>query len=140
MTVGLPTTNKHLGGIAMDHADRPAVWVGHITMNTTKLDESEAFMKQLGLRGVFRNDAVAVLELRGGTHLVVIKNETATPANTDFDFMVEDLDKTYTQFKADGLVVSEVRKGEIHDSFEITEPGGNQITFNSTHVADHALV
>ena len=49
---------------------RPDVWIGHISMKTQVLDLSETFMKEIGLRSIFRGDTVAVLELRGGTCLL----------------------------------------------------------------------
>jgi catechol-2,3-dioxygenase len=124
----------------MNDEQRPPIWVGHVDIRTTKLDETEEFFKAVGLRPCFRGDEVAVLEFRGGTHVVVIKDEAAEPADAAFDLMVEDLDDTYAQFKSLNLEVSEVSKGNIHNSFYVTEPGGNRILVNSTHVADHNLV
>lgn len=97
-------------------------------------------MKQLGMRGIFRGDEVAVLELRGGTHLVLIEDAQAEPGQADFDLMVEDIDAAYADFSAREFQVSEMREGRIHNSFTLTEPGGHQIEVNSTHVADHAGV
>jgi len=36
--------------------------------------------------------------------------------------------------------VSEISRGDIHDSFFLTDPSANRITVNSTHVDDHSLV
>ncbi len=119
---------------------RPGIWVGHVALHTGDLAGSEAFMKDIGMRGVFRGDDVAVLELRGGTHLVLVRDTGATTGDVDFDLMVEDLDTTYQTFRARGYPVTEVERGRIHDSFRVTEPGGNRITVNSTHVADHGAV
>lgn len=124
----------------MNDEQRPPIWVGHVDIRTAKLDETEEFFKTVGLRPCFRGDEVAVLEFRGGTHVIVIKDEAAEPADAAFDLMVEDLDDTYAQFKSLNLEVSEVSKGRIHNSFYVTEPGGNRILVNSTHVDDHSLV
>ncbi|MCZ6710254.1 MAG: glyoxalase/bleomycin resistance/dioxygenase family protein [Gammaproteobacteria bacterium] len=124
----------------MTTQQRPPLWIGHVTLRTRTLGESEAFMKQIGMRGVFRGDEVAVLELRGGTHLLLIEDRSAVPGAAEFDLMVEDLDKTYADFQALGFELSEVREGKIHNSFTVTEPGGHQIVVNSTHVPDHAAV
>jgi hypothetical protein len=109
-------------------------------MRTRALDESGAFMKELGMRGLFRGDKVAVLELRGGTHLVVIQDAAAEPGPADFDLMVEDIDAAYAEFQARNFEVSEMHEGTIHNSFTLTEPGGNQIVVNSSHVPDHSAV
>lgn len=119
---------------------RPDVWIGHISMKTQTLDSSEAFMKEIGLRSIFRGDTVAVLELRGGTHIVLAEDKSSEPVSVGFDFMVVDLDATHAQYKARGYAVSDIEKGSIHNSFVLTEPGGNLIKVNSTHVPDHSLV
>ena len=118
---------------------RPPVWVGHITMNTPTLKESTAAMLQVGMRPIVENENIAVLELRGGTHIVLRQTEDAEPIDTEFDFMVEDVDATHAEYAAKGLSVSEIRRGRIHDSFTFTEPGGNRITVNSTHVSDQPV-
>jgi catechol 2,3-dioxygenase-like lactoylglutathione lyase family enzyme len=119
---------------------RPPIWIGHVTLRTRTLDASEAFMKDIGMRSLFRGDEVAVLELRGGTHLVLIEDEAAEAGAAAFDLMVEDIDASYADFQAREFEVSEIREGRIHNSFTLTEPGGHQIVVNSTHVPDHDAV
>ncbi len=114
---------------------RPPVWVGHISMKTAKLGESEAFMQEVGMRPMFRNDSVAVLELRGGTHLVLQADAGSQPGDAAFDLMVEDVEATHADFAARGLAPSSIERGRIHASFTVTEPGGGRITVNSTHVS-----
>ena len=118
---------------------RPPVWVGHITMETDQLEVSETFMKQIGMRPMFRGDDVAVMELRGGTHLVLLRRDEIKPEDAAFDLMVEDIDATYTDFVARGLEPSPIERGRIHASFTVTEPAGHRITFNSTHVSDQPV-
>ena len=119
---------------------RPDLWVGHVSMRSKSLDETEAFMIKIGLRSIFRGDSVAVLELRGGTHLVVAQDGDSSPGDVDFDLMVEDLNATHADFNERGFQVTGIEKGSIHNSFFVTEPGGNRIKFNSTHVPDHTAV
>lgn len=119
---------------------RPAIWIGHVDLKTKDLDASHAFMVDIGLRPVFKSENVAVLELRGGTHLVLLPDEASEGEEADFDFMVEVLDDTYKAFKKQGVPVSEITRGDIHDTFVVTEPGGNRIRVNSTHVDDHSEV
>ena len=90
---------------------RPPVWVGHITMNTPTLKESTAAMLQVGMRPIVENENIAVLELRGGTHIVLRQDEGTEPIDTEFDFMVEDVDATHAEYAAKGLSVSEIRRG-----------------------------
>ena len=119
--------------------ERPPVWVGHVSMGTPALAESEAFMLRIGMRPVFRNADVVILELRGGTHLILSKEDApanadgAEPAGAPFDLMVDDLDSTHEAFAAQGLAPSAIERGRIHSTFALTEPGGKRITFYSTH-------
>ena len=48
---------------------------------------------QLGLLGIFEKDTFAVLELRGGTHLILQKSRKRTKpgAQAPVDFMVDDI-------------------------------------------------
>ena len=124
----------------VDDNKRPDVWIGHVRMPTTKMEESHAFMQAIGMRPIFKGETVAVLELRGGTHIVLANDENHEPADVSFDLMVEDLAETHAQYLGRGYQVTEIEKGRIHDSFYLTEPGGNRIVVNSTHVPDHSLV
>ncbi len=118
---------------------RPPVWVGHVSMATAKLADSRTFMEQLGMRPMFRNESVAIFELRGGTHLVLVADENARAGDAPFDLMVEDLDATHSDFAERGLSPSPIERGRIHNSFTVTEPGGGRITVNSTHVSNQPV-
>ena len=48
--------------------------------------------------------------------------------------MVEDLDATHKHYTQLDLEPGEIERGQIHDCFELREPGGTMITFNSSHV------
>lgn len=115
---------------------RPPVWVGHIAMYTGQLDESSKFMQLVGMRLIASGDEFVVLELRGGTHLVLTTNPESKLIKADFDLMVEDLDATHASFTELELSPGEIERGQIHDSFELREPGGTLITFNSSHVGN----
>ncbi len=113
---------------------RPPVWVGHIELETDRLEASQQFMQKIGMRPVFSGDEVVVLELRGGTHLVLLKREAVTPGAAGFDLMVEDIEASHRDFSSRGLSPSDIVHGNIHASFTLTEPAGTVITFNSSHV------
>jgi rhodanese-related sulfurtransferase/catechol 2,3-dioxygenase-like lactoylglutathione lyase family enzyme len=116
--------------------ERPRMWVGHVALYVEDIVASKDFFVQLGLRLVGVYERVAILELRGGTHLILLPaNEPAQGSKTaPFDLMVDDVDATHTVLAANGLRPSAIVDGEIHRSFTITEPGGHTITVNSTHV------
>lgn len=115
---------------------RPPVWVGHVAMHTGQLEESSKFMQLVGMRLIASGDEFAVLELRGGTHLVLTTDPDSELIRAGFDLMVEDLDATHARFTELELNPGEIERGQIHDCFELREPGGMIITFNSSHVGD----
>ena len=115
---------------------RPAVWVGHVTLPTPDLPATWDFMLAVGMREIFRSDEVGVLELRGGTHLVLLPAEQPASGDAYFDLMVEDLDAAHADLAAKGLAPTSIERGDIHDSFRVASPSGHTIRFNSTHVSD----
>jgi len=116
--------------------ERPPLWVGHISLETSCLDETDSFMRTIGMRSVVKTDEIAILELRGGTHIVLISKPTIDASEASFDLMVEDLDETHRHYHDLGLPISDISRGKIHDWFTVTEPAGNTIKVNSTHVGD----
>ena len=118
---------------------RPPVWVGHIQLTTDRLAESHDFMVALGMRPIVKGDGFAVLELRAGTHLVLLEKPEVEPGAAPFDLMVEDLDATRTRLSALELFPSEITGGRIHRSFTVRDPSGQEITFNSSHVSDEPV-
>jgi hypothetical protein len=93
-------------------------------------------MVQLGMRPIAEGEDFAVLELRGGTHLVLLPASEPASGSAGFDLMVDHLEVTHARLQALGLVPSEIRSGRIHRSFTVTSPSGHTITFNSSHVSD----
>jgi catechol 2,3-dioxygenase-like lactoylglutathione lyase family enzyme len=113
---------------------RPSVWIGHAVLTVGDVDRSADYWQRLGMREVERNDHVAVLELRGGTHLVLVPGTPADDAEVPFDLMVEDLDEAHAEWKARGLDPSPIERGRIHAAFTMRDPDGYRVTVNSSHV------
>ena len=115
---------------------RPPVWVGHIIMETDRLDESAQFMRTIGMRPIVQRAEVAVLELRGGTHLVLLPKPKIVAADAPFDLMVEDLGATREAFVGLGLAPTQIeRVSPEHERFTVREPAGHVIAFMSNHVS-----
>jgi catechol 2,3-dioxygenase-like lactoylglutathione lyase family enzyme len=114
---------------------RPAVWIGHAVLPVSDVDRSADFWRDLGMRELVRNSDVAVLELRGGTHLVLAPGDVAERADAPFDLMVDDLDATHAAWFERGLDPSPITRGRIHASFTVLDPDGYRVTINSSHVA-----
>jgi catechol 2,3-dioxygenase-like lactoylglutathione lyase family enzyme len=119
--------------------ERPRVWVGHITLPTPDLPATRSFMVELGMRPIAEGDDFAVLELRGGTHLVLLPTKEPASGSAYFDLMVDDLEGTHARLRALGLTVSEIEAGRIHRSFTVRAPSGHTLTFNSSHVSDRPV-
>lgn len=115
---------------------RPPVWVGHVVLETNRLEETAQFMRNIGLRPIVQRPDVAVLELRGGTHLVLVAKPEAVAGEASFDLMVEDLQATHQHFIGLGLAPTPIETvSDNHERFLVREPGGSIISFFSNHVS-----
>jgi hypothetical protein len=114
---------------------RPPVAVGHVRLPVTNVGAAERWLISVGLRPIFADDSLAVLELRGGTHVVVRKAERPPVAASaaPFDLMVDDIEAARRDYAAKGLGPSDISRGRIHDSFHLTGPDGYDFTVNSSH-------
>jgi len=104
-----------------------------VVLTVGDVDRAASFWREVGMREVVRNDEVAVMELRGGTHLVLVPG-TVTAGDAPFDLMVEDLRLVHEQWTAQGLDPGPIAHDRIHDSFMVTDPDGHRVTVNSSHV------
>ena len=120
---------------------RPPVAVGHVRITATDVGATARWLETVGLRPIVTRGELAVLELRGGTHVVV--RQAAQPpapgATAPFDLMVDDIDATHADYAAKGLDPSAIRRGRIHDSFEVAGPDGWAFTVNSSHASGHPV-
>ena len=120
---------------------RPPVAIGHVSLRVTDVPQASADVVSLGMRLIHQTPTFCVLELRGGTHLVLRVAEDPIPSRTKapFDLMVDDVLATRRQYDEAGFKPSEIEPGQIHQSFTVVEPGGHTIKFNSTHVSDQPV-
>ncbi|MGQ0826026.1 MAG: VOC family protein [Actinomycetota bacterium] len=115
--------------------ERPPVWVGHLVLPATNLEESYAFWTAVGMRPIEQNDKVAILELRGGTHLILTAETEPPPATgVPFDLMVEDIHATHTEWDDLGLGPGPIEQGRNHEWLVVRDPDGRELLVNSTHV------
>ena len=116
---------------------RPPVWVGHVVLETDRLEQSAAFMRTIGMRTVYEGPEVGIFELRGGTHLILTAKSDAVPGDAKFDLMVEDLRASHQRFTSLGLAPSPIEAVPSidHELFRVREPAGHLITFYSNHVS-----
>ena len=116
---------------------RPLVAVAHIVLETDRMDESARFMQTIGMRAFFLGPQVSVLELRGGTHLILMLKDKVAGGSAPFDLMVDDIRASYERFVSLGLSPSpiEARPAIDHEVFTVKEPAGHVITIFSSHVS-----
>jgi hypothetical protein len=120
---------------------RPPVAVGHVRLPCADVAAAAKWLETVGLRPIVRMDGLAVLELRGGTHVVVRSTETSPAPGTPapFDLMVDDIDATHRDYAGKGMSPTAIKRGQIHDSFEVPGPGGWVFTINSSHASDQPV-
>jgi hypothetical protein len=120
---------------------RPPIAVGHVFFKARDVGAAATWFESVGLRPIAGDEDFAVLELRGGTHLVVSKAARQPKRGTEapFDLMVDDIDATRRDFAAKGLKPSRIRRGSIHDSFGLPGPDGYAVTVLSSHAGRRAV-
>ncbi|MDG2270283.1 MAG: VOC family protein [Alphaproteobacteria bacterium] len=120
---------------------RPPVAVGHVSLHVKDVPTASAFMQVLGLRSVFEKDSFAVLELRGGTHLILNKSrkKITEGAVAPVDLMVDDVHAMRDYCKSKKLKPSKITTGSVHSSFYVPGPDGWSIKITSSHAGDRPV-
>jgi catechol 2,3-dioxygenase-like lactoylglutathione lyase family enzyme len=113
--------------------ERPAVWIGHEVIAVHDVARAADFWRNVGMREIERNAHVAIMELRGGTHLVIVPG-SPKGGDAPFDLMVDDLAATHARWEALGLRPSAIEHDDIHSHFTVDDPDGYHVTVNSSHV------
>ena len=114
---------------------RPPVAVGHVRLPATDVAAAAGWLESVGLRPIVATADLAVLELRGGTHVVVrgAQEPLTAGAAAPFDLMVDDIEAAHRDYTARGLGPSDISRGRIHDSFHLAGPDGHDFTVCSSH-------
>ncbi len=111
---------------------RPHFAIGHVGLTADDVGRLADFYHSIGMRKVARVPGIAILELRGGTHLAISKGP---PAVTTLDLMVDDVDATRTMMEAAGADPSPITRSFPHRVFTASDPEGNTLVVNSSHVS-----
>ena len=132
-------TNEEETAMSMD--GRPRLAVGHVSLEVEDVGDAYAFFVRHGMRDIFQSADFGVLELRGGTHLVLSRAKgTIEPGRkAPFDLMVDDIDEAREEFTATGVTATQVTRGRIHDTFQIEGPSGYRFSVTSSHAGDRAV-
>ena len=122
-TATLPAPNT-------DDDKRPRFGIGHMAFPATDVAELVDFYTSIGMRLVVNMGRAAILELRGGTHLIL---QQGSDADGTLDLIVDDIDETWSVLDAAGAKPSSIKRGNPHDRFVATDPQGNTLVVNSNH-------
>jgi catechol-2,3-dioxygenase len=132
----------------------PGLAVAHLVFKVADLKSSCQFYSNLGLPPFAIDEKVAIIELRGGTHLLLL--EVDQPAGEDvaesltgqfhkrfseqFDLMIKGKDLNELKKYRLELISRGIAAGEIpneaffgHHLFCIKDPDGNGITIYTSH-------
>lgn len=113
-----------------DQPDRPRFAIGHVGMSAANVEKLTRFYVDIGMRPVMTTGRMAIIELLGGTHIVI----SAGPAGGQrLDLIVDDIDETHGIVAAADGAPGEIRQGSPHSTFIATDPEGNRLTIHSTH-------
>ena len=137
--------------------DKPPVGIGHLALTVADVQASHAFYATLGLRTLGKDADLAILELRGGTHLLLFQrggaaagDETGSPFDQKpldgVDLMIEgrtfeELDAYRTALIAGGVAADPIPDQRFfgHYVFKAKDPDGNEVTVSTSHASNHPV-
>jgi catechol 2,3-dioxygenase-like lactoylglutathione lyase family enzyme len=115
----------------------PPIAIGHVTLRVSNVGLAADFYLALGLRLILHREELAILELRGGTHLVLFRAEGEPEAGPvgAFDFMVEDIEAAHAAMGRMGIKGTAIGEDHLagHLWFEVTDPDGHVLKVFSSH-------
>jgi len=109
---------------------RPRFGIGHMAITAADVDMMTNFYTDIGMRLVVNMGRMSIVELRGGTHLII---QIGEPGVANLDLIVDDIDETRAVLEAEGASPSVIQRGNPHDRFVATDPEGNTLVVNSNH-------
>jgi catechol 2,3-dioxygenase-like lactoylglutathione lyase family enzyme len=135
----------------------PAAAFGHFVMKVDDISISYQFYTKLGLRPFGMYPDLAIIELRGGTHILLFNKNDELPSslssshlgqrgasfNERLDLMIDgksraDLELYRTTLIEKGLSVDAIAQDQLlgHDYFQLVDPDGNGITVYTSHTGE----
>lgn len=127
----------------MDSSTRPPIAIGHVSLRVADVPRASAFYTELGLRPVWQQPSMAILELGGGTHLMLFQAKRAPKAGAahSFDFMVADVDALRARLTDAGMETTEPAEDRVsgHRWFQARDPDGHLLRIYSDHTEGRAV-
>lgn len=122
---------------------RPPIAIGHVVLRVRDIGRSVRFYRTLGLRMIMERKELAILELRGGTHLLLFPatRDIRTKRIRTFDLMVDDVPRCHRDLARRKLRVTKTREDSSagHLWFETFDPDGRALGVYSTHTEGRAV-
>jgi catechol 2,3-dioxygenase-like lactoylglutathione lyase family enzyme len=123
--------------------DKPQVAVGHITLTVSNVEASHQFYVDAGLRSFAKGDDLAILEMAGGTHLILFPRGGPEEGQArSLDLMIagrtlDDLTAYRSRLMATGVAVSPIPEQKFYGHYRFTaaDPDGHEITFFTSHAS-----
>lgn len=109
---------------------RPRFAIGHMTLAANDVASLAEFYTAIGMRRVVDMGQAVIVELRGGTHLII---RSGQGGQASLDFIVDDIESTREVMVAAGSAAASIRRGSPHDTFTATDPEGNTLVVHSNH-------
>ena len=134
----------------------PPVAIGHVAMTVGELESSYRFYVDLGLRTIGKSDGMAILELRGGTHLLLFQRGGSDEAGDDgpfdqapaaaLDLMIagrseEDLAAFRDRLVKGGHAPDPILGQRFfgHYVFKARDPDGAEVTVSTSHASNQPI-
>jgi catechol-2,3-dioxygenase len=135
----------------------PAAALGHFVMKVNDVGASYEFYKKFGLRPIGIFSDVAIIELQGGTHILLFNKNDELPfslspshlgqrgafSSERLDLMIDsksrsDLELYSASLMEHGLSVDEIAPDHFfgHYYFQLADPDGNGVTVYTSHTGE----
>lgn len=127
----MPATQHNTSSMLDDPEDlRPRFGIGHMSITAADVESLTDFYAAIGMRLIVNMGRMSIVELRGGTHLIIGSGEAGV---ANLDLIVDDIDATRSVLETEGASVGDIRRGSPHDQFIALDPEGNRLVVNSNH-------
>lgn len=110
---------------------RPRFSICHVQLTAADPKRLGDFYAAVGMRLVAQMERMSILELRGGTHLVIFGGEAGV---SKLDLMVDDLDDIHELLNQMAANPGPIIPGSPYDTFTVNDPEGNVVLIESSHV------